>query len=251
MVYWHTLIFKNIFLLIFLHTSCLSLDAQDAERFVQAGEQYKQGNYKEAYRTYQEISKPTPRVYFNLGNCAFKLEQKGRALWHWKQAEERWGFFDREDLDNNISLIKQQINPDSISATKKPLSIISNTVLHQAKRIPLLALQITFLFFWTLLFVYAKKLLKQKHRYLVAILGFFVFTLGGLLLFRHIHATRLRGIILEQNTILYSGPSTTYQQIGKLPEGFAVNIERQRQDFYKIRSKGQSGWLAHTTLGII
>lgn len=251
MVHWHTLIFKNIILAIFIHASCLSLDAQDAERFAQATEQYKQGHYQEAYRMYQEISKPTPRVYFNLGNCAFKLEQNGRALWHWKQAEERWGFFEREDLENNISLIKQKLEPALSAEAKKPLSIISNTMLQHTKRIPLLALQITFLFFWTLLFVYAKKLLKQRHRYLLVILGFFVFTLGGLLVFRHIHATRLRGIVLDKNTILYSGPSTTYQQIGTLPEGFAVNIERQRQDFYKIRSKGQFGWVIHTALGII
>ena len=199
---------------------------------------------------YQEIGKPTPRVYFNLGNCAFKLEQHGRALWHWKQAEERWGMFDREDLNNNITLIKQKL---AVSAPKKPhpLPAIISATERYIHAIPLLALQLMFLFFWTLLFVYVKKLLKQKRRVFVTLLGLCVFTNGGLLLYRHIQATQLRGVVIVPKAILYSGPSTTYQKIGELPEGLAVRIERQRQDFYKIRTKGQFGWVAHKTIGVV
>ena len=244
-------IFKSFLFLFLLNTTCFSLDGQDAERFVEAGEQYKQGHYQEAYRMYQEISKPTPRVYFNLGNCAFKLNQNGRALWHWKQAEERWGLFDREDLDNNITLIREKLTVSMEKKAKKPLPILFNKMQSCVHGFPLLALQFIFLILWTLLFVYAKKLLKRKRRSLVALLGVCVFISGGLLLYRHIHATRLRGIVIESKAILYSGPSTTYQQIGFLPEGLTVNIERQRQDFYKIRTKGQFGWVAHKDLGIV
>lgn len=250
-MYWQSLFFKNIALVFLLHTSCFSLDAQDTERFVQAGEQYKQGHYEESYRMYQEIGKPTARVYFNMGNCAFKLEQNGRALWHWKQAEERWGMFDREDLDNNIALIKQKLAVATHKKAGKPLPTIISTVERYVHAIPLLALQLIFLLFWTLLFVYVKKLLKQKRRLFVALLGICVFINGGLLLYRHIQANCLRGVVIVPKAILYSGPSTTYQKIGELPEGLAVRIERQRQDFYKVRTKGQFGWVAHTTLGVV
>jgi uncharacterized protein YraI len=57
--------------------------------------------------------------------------------------------------------------------------------------------------------------------------------------------------VIAPKAVLYSGPSTTYQQIGVLPEGLNVRIERQRQDFYKIRAKGQFGWVEHTTLGVV
>lgn len=249
---WRAKILWSFLLGIMIATTASALEPQDSERFARASEEYKQMHYQDAYKLYHEISRPTPQVYFNMGNCAFKLNQYGRALWHWRQAEERWGIGGREDLYNNVRLVQDKLG---MKAAKKdqenPLKKVGARAAGIIQAIPLLGLQLLFLFFWTLLFVFVRRLVKQKRPFLVAFLTSGMFVMGGLLLYRHIHAMHLRAIVIERQVTVYSGPSTTYQQVGVLTEGQEILIDKQLQDFLKIRTKGQFGWIARSAVGVI
>lgn len=245
-------IFKKLFFLLAFVANAVALDIQDADRFARAGEAYKEGRFQEAYKLYEEISAPTPTVYFNLGNCAFSLNQAGKALWHWRQAEERWGLFDREELENNLQLAHATFGQkaDKKLATSKSHRFVS-FCRSLIKAFPLLLLQIIFLMFWTLLFVWARTLLRQRKKMLVGFLCCGMLVTGGLLLYRHVRGMYLRAVVIDSQAVIYSGPSTTFQQIGVLAEGQEVRIDKQRQDFFKIRAQGQFGWVARGALGVI
>lgn len=231
---------------------CSGLDAQDGDRFERAGQEYNQMRYQDAYNLYQEVSSPTPIVYFNMGNCAFKLGQYGRALWHWRQAEERWGFSNREDLRENLELVHEKLGHETDKKTLVPSRRgLVGAVLRVASAIPLIVVQLQFLFFWTLLFVFVRRLLKRKQRLFVMLLCVGVFINGGLLIYRQVRALYVRAIVIDNKALVYTGPSTTYQQVGKLIEGCEVLIDRQRQDFYKIRAHDQIGWVERKSLGVI
>jgi hypothetical protein len=247
---WRNILVAMIFMV--GSTTCWSLNPQDADRFERAGEAYKQEKIQEAYQLYTEISQPTARVYFNLGNCAFKLNKFGRAFWHWRQAECRWGFFDREDLYQNLDLIQAKF---AQTATGKPQVKTSKNFVERCARgvraIPAWLTQFLFLVGWTLLFVFVKKLLKQKRRGLIVALFAWIIIFGGLLLYNQVHAFRPHAVVIESRVMLYSGPSTTYQQLGVLPEGSEVRVDKQRQDFCKITRKKLSGWIVRSALGFI
>lgn len=142
-----------------------------------------------------------------------------------------------------------------MASGKKGLVRKNNGITHQCLRVisamPLVVVQLLFLLFWTLLFVLARRLLKQKKRGLLVTLFACVFVFGVFLIYRQIRAMRLSAIVIEPKVILYAGPSTTYQQVGVLSEGYEVRVDRQRQDFCKIKTKNQFGWVARSALGFI
>lgn len=245
---------RNIFVTIVfmtITTVCCGLSVQDSERFDRAGELYKQDKVEEAYLLYKEISQPTARVYFNMGNCAFKLKKFGHALWHWRQAECRWGLFDRDDLYQNLDIIQNKLQ----ASKGKPVAKVSKKFFERfsgvVHAIPLWVIQFFFLIGWTLLFVFVKSLLKKKKRGLLLMLFSWLVVFGGLLMYNQAYVLHPRAIVIESGVTLYSGPSTTYQKIGVLPEGCEVRVDKQRQDFCKIKKKNLTGWVVRNSLGFI
>jgi uncharacterized protein YraI len=78
-----------------------------------------------------------------------------------------------------------------------------------------------------------------------------LFSLGSLLLYRQMRVMRLSAIVIEPRALLYAGPSTTYQQVGLLAEGCEVRVDRNHQNFCKIKTKDQFGWVERSALGFI
>lgn len=235
---------------VFTWSFCQASDVQDNDRFARANDAFLQEKYQEAYKLYQEISRPTPRVYFNMGSCAIKLNKMGTALWHLRQAQERWGFFDYDELSFRLDEVYTKLSSNQPNKKKSAPHVLRHCM-RIINAIPLITLQLLFLVCWTLLFVFAKRLLKQKRRTLLILLFISLLVSVGLLLFRQIRSMRLHAIVVEQNATLYAGPSTTYQQVGVLLEGREVFVDKQRQDFCKVRTKGQFGWAARSALGFI
>lgn len=250
MISWQK--FMYVFVFMGAWTTCLPFNPQDAEKFEAAFQAYKQEKFQDAYQLYSEISNPTAKIYFNMGNCAFKLNKLGRSLWHWRQAELRWGFFDRDDLYQNLDLVREKLfanKKDSHSLIK------SKKFFERGIRFihifPLWFIQVLFLIAWTILFVFVKRLFRQKQKALLVLLFSFVVLLGALILYNQVRRFYPRAVIVDQSATLYSGPSTTYQKLGVLPEGSEVCVDKQRQDFCKVKKKGASGWIVRSALGFI
>lgn len=243
---WNNLLLT---MLLIGNTLC-ALGERDAVRFSQANDLYKQMKYTDAYKLYQDIEQPNARVYFNMGNCAFELNQYGRSLWHFRQAEELWGFADRKDLKNNIKLVMNKL--EKARSFKSNANQWAFSVVYDlTKSFPLIIFQILFLLFWTCLFVYARRLIRRKQKMVFALLVMGVFISGALLLIRQERAIRSWGIVLEREVALYAGPNETYQKIGTLYEGKELLIEQERKDFVRVKSKNAQGWILRSSLGFI
>lgn len=78
--------------------------------FLQANEQYKKGNVEQARTLYQKIVNKSPQVYYNIGNCEYRLNHPGYAMLYWRRAERDWGIWDRDDLVKNIELLKKSFS---------------------------------------------------------------------------------------------------------------------------------------------
>jgi tetratricopeptide (TPR) repeat protein len=60
--------------------------------FQKSNHAYKNANYQEAIQGYESIlkaKKHSPELYFNLGNCYYKLNQIGPAIYHYEKALQR------------------------------------------------------------------------------------------------------------------------------------------------------------------
>lgn len=122
-----------------------------------------------------------------------------------------------------------------------------NQVMHYAqqaiKMVPMVYLQIVFLSLWILLFVYVKKLLKQKNRLLIAILCCLLCFTGVLLAFKNIIQKRVYLKTNHDNCALYSGPDKTFTVLCHLPAGEELSKLKTVGNFQKARWHGTIVWI--------
>ncbi len=240
--------FKIIYKLLLLTVFAMTLVAKQNNRevFLQANNLYKQGDFKSAYKLYKKIPNPGARVSYNLGNCAYQLEDFGYAMLYWKRAEKDWGFFDRSELIQNIDLLKQKILGKRESENKlfESFRFYKNYSLSLLRSAPLFAVQILFLIFWIICFLYIRFLFKRNKKFLITILFIFMAVLGGLFVMRYSLDFKHYGIVLSKEVKILSGPGDSFQMLGILPQTAQVRIQRDSDDYYKIKFQRLIGWVS-------
>jgi tetratricopeptide (TPR) repeat protein len=244
-------VFGYIFVMLVMVSSCVFGGEQDATLFGQANAYYKQGKFDQALEAYSQIADKNSQVYFNLGNCAFKLKRHGYALLYWRKAERDWGIFNRQELLENISLVRKTTTESDQSVVRQGpifamLHAIQNWKNNCASLIratPLLIFQVLFLLMWLFLFGFLRMLYRKKHTILIWCLFFLMASSGSLLVLKYSFNFRTFGVVVSQKVSLFSGPGENYQRLGTLPEAQELVIQRESDDYYKIKIGRQIGWV--------
>lgn len=238
-----TILFFSIF-------SSYLLCQNNEDIFNQANCLYKKGQFEEALTLYQKIPNKSGYVHYNLGNCAYKLKKFGYALLYWKRAEKDWNFFNRDELLDNIDLLKKELEKQQNKIKKKKilpffvlLKKIKSLSLSWIRSMPLIVLQILFLILWLFLFFYLKFLYKTRKKLLIIGLFSSIAICGIILVIRYSFESRKYGIIINKKAELLSGPSNTFQTLIKLQEATEVTIQKESDGFFKIKVNKQSGWI--------
>jgi len=238
--------------ILFLLTLCLTAPAlitqPSEELFAQANQLYKDGKFKAAQNLYQQIPSKSAWVNYNLGNCAFQLKSYGYALLHWRRAEKDWGFFNREELLDNISLLQEKLNKEhGITLTTNPiiraLVKTKNVIDSWLRSMPLIILQLFFIFIWLFLFLYLRFLYKKrKNRTIVTLFSLIAF-FGIILAVRYSLDARRYGVIVSSEAKLLSGPGDTFQVLQSIREAQEVIIKKETPNYYKVKIRRQLGWM--------
>ena len=213
--------------------------------FSKANQAYKQSEFEKAYELYQKVTEKSAYVNYNLGNCAYKLEKYGYAMLYWKRAEQDWGFWNRQELLDNIYLLKKKLNGSSKVEDRFAFFYKSKSFFVSIVRnVPIFYLQLLFLIFWVFLFLYIRRLYKSKRKFLIILLFSFVALFGTLLVIKYSLENRVHGVVVNPKTQLLSGPGRSFQEIGVLPQASEFIINRESDGFYKIKFYKQIGWIS-------
>ncbi|MFH1832192.1 MAG: hypothetical protein ABH827_05345 [bacterium] len=242
------------YLLLFLFVCPILYGAQNfQEQFAQANELYKQTKFDAAYNLYKQIPEKNAQVYYNMGNCAYKLNKLGYALLYWKRAENDWGLFNRSELQSNIALVKDKLKktqhePKRIGTNRIVHAIplvgpLKNATLSIVRTTPLIWLQLLFLIIWFFLFVSLRYLYAHKQKAIITFLFLIIAICGSTLVIKYNMRSRIYGIVVNPRSSLLSGPGDTYQTILQLPEGSSGKIHKHSDGYYKITIHGQIGWI--------
>ncbi|MFH1643715.1 MAG: hypothetical protein ABIA74_00885 [bacterium] len=237
----------KIFLITFLMSVNLVYGFDNNEQFSTANQLYTSGKFKEAMQAYQQIPEKNFQINYNLGNCFYKLGKYGQALLYWRRAESDWGILGRGELLENINLLQEKLSKDKKKGfnnfVSRFLAKVKNYFLSWIRSAPILFFQIMFLILWFILFVFLRILYKKKSKVVIITLFWFVFLFGISLVLRHSYDLSRYGIVILPKTILWSGPSNNFQQLGFLFEGSEVLINKKTDNFFKIKFNGQIGWV--------
>jgi len=218
----------------------LAVTAQAAD-FQQAEESYRQGHFATALNEYEQllhIYPNDPNLYYNIGNCYFKMDSIGLATANYYRAFQ---LNPRDaDIRHNLALALQHSGERLVPAGMPE-------ILHQAF-FGLTALELKGLFylsFWLFCMVAGVWLIKRRYGKIA--FGSFVF----LLLITSWYAWRYQidhtplAVVAAPVAELRSGPGENFPASANVAQGHLLLLQDKKDHWQQVivKSQGIKGWM--------
>lgn len=249
---------KKILLLLTVLLMGINAFAVDTYLEKQAEELYSAGSYGEAADIYTKIlseGKESSDLYYNLGNCYYKLGDNTHAIINYERA--------------------LLLNPRD-AATRYNLQMAQKAIVDKIEVLPELFLirwyknfetafsadqwgyisVVLFIIFFIMatLFFYSRSVVIKKIGFIVGIIIFF-FTIGSIYF-----AVKQNNRISQREYAIITAPSVTVKgapnasgtSLFLIHEGLKVRIVEELGDWYNIRlADGNEGWIAKADIEVI
>lgn len=217
-----------------------------AQTLGQAEMLYRQGNFSEALQTYETLLKNAPNdpfVYYNIGNCYFKMGSTGLAAANYYRA---FKLAPRdEDIRNNLSLALaaagENLVPGGVPAgLHKAFFYLSYSEL-EGLFVLVLWLCCTLGGIWLI----KRRLAKVTAAALViaALLGIWTYL-------RQQTEREPLAVIAAPVAEIRSGPGTNFPASASITQGHLITLEDQKDNWYEVvvKTQGIKGWINKTAV---
>lgn len=212
----------------------------------QAESFYREGKYAQALAAYEQDLKNHPNdpyLYYNIGNCYFKMGSKGLAAAYFYRAFKLRP--QDSDIRHNLSLTLAS-GGDSLVPTGMP------PLLHQwLFRLPLAELKGTVCIVgWILCFCAGLWLLTRKGGKLTLGLGIIFVLVAGWFYVRHSWENEPLAVVAAPVVELRSGPGKNFPASAAVQQGHLVQVIDSKDNWQEVivRSEGLKGWIEQTAL---
>jgi tetratricopeptide (TPR) repeat protein len=217
-----------ILLCLVLFVNGAVIGAADVSRdgFDKANQLYEKGKYTEALNQYLEIEKAGShwKVFYNMGNCYYKLHQPVRAKVYYLKARRLEPF--EPSIQKNIEIVNKRLK-DKVPASKP--DFISRLLMRIESILSLNVLSITLLLLVVIFNGFVFMLIKKgKSRFILYGVSFSLI-LSVLFAGYHIHRVnkynrRNIAVIIKKDAQLRSGPGENNTVLFKVNPGLEVKI---------------------------
>lgn len=238
---------KNIILFVMLCSLYVSAGTIQ-EKFLQANAAYQEGRVRQALALYDSIEPKGTAVYYNMGNCYFRLGDYPSAVLFWMRAQKNASWRDFSTLENEIDYAYTLL---SIPRENSFVSRIALFVMRVSSLCSFLVLQMLFLMCWITLCWYLPSLYTRKRYWLLCV--WFIGVVCLVLVMYAKHFSRIPYAIVTKNSIsVYAGPGHDYAPLTEAKMMDLVRIVEQRDKWYKVyvRRCGY-GWVDGTEISVI
>ncbi len=228
------------------------------ELYRQGNLAYQQKDYQQALQAYQQIlaqGYESPELYYNIGNCYYRLNKIGKAILYYEKARKLAP--NDPDIRYNLELANLRIldkvdQPPRFfllewwDAVKYLFSIRQLTRLLPT----LFVLAVAFLILW--LFIRNDRIRRLAVSVAVVLGILFVFAAYIYSLRIDELKTHREAIVLTPSVTVLSAPNEDSADVFVLHEGVKVHIEEVRDEWAEISlPDGKVGWVKQQVLGII
>lgn len=246
---------KRLLIVILVSSFASSLYPQNNTLFEQATNAYNKGEFKQAIGFYEEIlsnEKHSANLYFNLGNCYYKLGEIGPSIYYYEKAL-LLNPGDSE-IKNNLGYA-QNMRLDAIE--QMPESAFSRFYNATVAKLSFdqwsyLAVGFVFLFVLAYMAYYLFQGATRKRfsfvTSLVAI-ALCALSVGFAYLQYEQSSANNPAIVFTREVGVNSEPNDRSEKIFTLHEGTKVNMLEKLGEWQKIKiADGQTGWLPESSL---
>jgi tetratricopeptide (TPR) repeat protein len=248
---------KLLFMSLILTVSVLL--AQDPKTlFQQANQAYQSQEYEKATALYQQILSQgyeSKEVYYNLGNCFYRLNQVGQAVLYYEKALKLDPH--EEDIRYNLELANLKVIdrveiPPRLFLFELWDDLTSYFSLTQLTRLVAILFAVTIMLVILWLFIRQYRLRRWLIS-LVAIAGLLTIFWSYILILQSQSSMKQRqAVVLVPSVTVRSAPDDSSTDVFILHEGVKVHLDELRAEWVKISlADGKSGWLRAENLAII
>jgi len=235
-------------LLIFVSESHAVDKLGSAEKYNRAGALYREGNFVEALRMYEELIHQgivNPDLYFNASNAAYRSGSTGKAMLYLERSI-KLAPSDHDALDNlrYLNSIKKDSEP---SNSNRVLAFLSRryhniNVNHAAVWSAVAFTLALFAAIGAFFSINWKRFAFGGVSIFIGVI--FLISTGVFIQKVHHDITVVEAIIMSEEANAYSGPGVENTHIFTIHEGTKVIIERSQNSWNLIRLKsGAGGWI--------
>lgn len=238
---------KILFLLLLI--SQVSWAQTADELFTNANTLYKDGKYTDAIELYQQIEatgKVSSELYYNLGNCYYKLNQVAPTIYNYEKALKINPL--NEDAQNNLIFAKR-LTLDRIEALPKSVyqkfneSFLQKLTYNQWAWVAVLLSIVASVLF--LLFYFAQIPNKRRLFFILSMVSFLLLIFTLVITFNQYNYTKnnIEAIIFPEKVEIKDAPTNNANHVFTLHEGTKVNVLDEVDSWKKIKLlDGKIGW---------
>jgi len=246
---------RILFLLVLTFNGILGMAQDPDSLFVQANELYRQENYTEALKAYEEIEamdQESWALYYNIGNIHYKMNRVAPAIFYYEKALKLRP--DQQDVRFNLEFANQMVL-DNIEPLPRNLGqrfmdavILKLTYETWAK----IAVGLAFLFaLLFLMYHFSYSTGKKRFYFITSIITVILVTTSVFFAFRNqLYVKNNReAIIFATEAEVMNAPTTTSETYFELHEGTKVTVLESLDNWKKIRiADGKIGWIEEKDL---
>lgn len=216
----------------------------------EANNLYKERNYIEAKTKYESLIAMGVKshiIYYNLGNCYFKLGELGESILWYKRAQKLKPA--DPDIEFNLDFARKRRIDKFTSELPKVFKYFINLLSRLS--INSLLIGSTVLYFG-LVYIISLSFFRKLSFGRNLILGIGIALLVTLtILFANLRRVlREEGVLTEKIGELRSGPSDEYTLIFTIHEGTEMRILETQKDWLKVRLPNKlEGWVRSNLIG--
>lgn len=223
--------------------------------FHDANEMYKQGKYEEAKNSYESLlgqGLASGNLYYNLGNCYFKLNKLGKAVVNYERAKQMMPL--NRELQINLAFVHSQMENPPVQSQNLFRNIIN--IATDSFTLDQITIVFSLLFFLSAFSIGIKLLSKRELLWLRRIISasIILLLLWGILWVRKIYQTQVLkfGVIIRPQAECRFAPAETAVTRFRLSEGEKVLILETDGQWLHIKSGNNNiGWVQKTMIETI
>ncbi|TRZ46440.1 SH3 domain-containing protein [Robertkochia solimangrovi] len=243
-------LFRSYMLLVVALLSTVFGYAQNDKIFEEAGTLYNAGAYQEAVGKYLEIAESgqhSAALYYNIGNCYYKLNQIGPSILYYERALQLMP--NDEDIQNNLAFARNMTIDAIDKLPQTGLAKIFDNYVGVMSYTSWSVLSIVLMFAFVIFFLvyYFSSVQLKKRLYFSLSMVLLIFAVLSIFFAFHQQGVENRAdpaIIFAAETTVKSEPNMGSQDVFQLHEGTKVNVLEAMGEWKKIQlSDGKIGWL--------
>jgi tetratricopeptide (TPR) repeat protein len=220
------------------------------EKFLHAAQEIKSKNFKEALALYQEIpdAKKGGATWYNMGNCAYELQDYPQALLFWHRSQKYAGQNLFEQASSNIFHTQKLLGITADSGQRA--SHIISKMKNYFKKVPVILVQILFFCSVSVFLIFVRRLWYGKKYLLMLLCTLGIGSIAYLTLYNYVQHNSQHAVIQKESALLV-GPCANYHHIVQIPCGTLVKITDDKKDWIKICWQSHQGWIPKDTVAVI